>query len=216
MNHITKQYLSHAIRFRETYWLITGAILGYVCFVSILGTSGLVIGVGGAIAFAMIATWFWNLNQTLSKSTQNLLERKVFLAQLSRLEQKIDQISQATWQQAYHWAEATQQFATQIAQQEPILIPELLEALHTVLNLTKQVVSALETVNKVKSHNYRLLANQKLEVSCLRLQQTHDELQQLQDQVLLSSLNHPHGDVNLPQSLQLLIAANKTAMQLDR
>ncbi|MBU7581895.1 MAG: hypothetical protein KAF91_03120 [Nostoc sp. TH1S01] len=213
MTEIIKRYLAQRIDFRETYLLITGTILGYSCFVIFLGTSGLVIGVGGAIAFAMIATWFWTLNQTSAKSTQNLLEQKIFLAKLSSLEKKIDKTSQATWRQAYNWAAATQKFATQIAQQEPTLIPELLEALHTVLNLTEQVISALETTNKVKSHTYRLLANQQLEVSCSRLQQTHDELQQLHDQILLSGLNHPHRNVNLPKTLQLLIAANKTAMQ---
>jgi hypothetical protein len=48
-----KRDLSPAIYFPETYWLIAGAILGYVCFVMMLGTSGLVISVGGAIAYLL-------------------------------------------------------------------------------------------------------------------------------------------------------------------
>ena len=190
MNRIIPRHLSNATRYPQTYSLIAGAILGYVCFVMILGTTGLVISVGAAIAFGMITTWFWTLNQASTKSTYNLLEREIFLAKLSRLERQIDKNSQATWRQAYQLAEATQQFATQIAQLEPTLIPELLESLHTVLDLTEQVISALETVNKVQSNTYRLLANEKLEVSFSHLQQTHDELQQLQDQVLLSNPNN--------------------------
>ncbi len=213
MTWIIPRYLSSVTRYKQTYWLISGAILGYVCFVLMLGTTALVIGVGGAITLAMIAAWFWTLNQALTKSTQNLLEREIFLAKLRKLELQIDKSSQKAWRQAYEWAEATQQFATQIAQREPILIPELLEALHTVLALAQQVVSALETVNKVKSSTYRPVANQKLEASFSRLQQTHDQLQHLQDQVLLSSINNSNFDVNLPQSLQLVIEANKIAIQ---
>jgi hypothetical protein len=198
-------------RYQQTYWLIAGAIIGYVGFVLILGTTRLVIGIGGAIALAMIGVWFWTVNQALPKSTHNLLERETFLAHLNQFQRQIDKSSQTTWRQAYQWAEATQQFATQIAQREPTLIPELLEALHTVLALTQQVVSALATVNQVQSSTYRPLAKQQLQASCDRLQQTHDELQQLQDQVLLSSLNQTH--VNLPKTLQLVIAANKTAIK---
>lgn len=207
------RYLSNVRRYQQTYWLIAGAIIGYVCFVVILGTTRLVIGVGGAIALAMIAVWFWTVNEALSKSTHNLLERETFLAHLNQLERQIDKSSQTTWRQAYQWAQATQQFASQIAQREPTLIPELLEALHTVLALTQQVVSALVTANQVQSSTYRPIAKQQLQTSCDRLQQTHDQLQQLQDQVLLSSLNQTDTDVNLPKTLQLLIAANKTAIQ---
>lgn len=212
MNRIISGYLLNVTRYQQTYWLVAGAIIGYLGFVLILGTSRLVIGVGGAIALGMIAIWFWNVNQALPKSTHNLLERDTFLAHLKKLETQIDKSSQTTWRQAYQWAEATQQFATQIAQLEPSLIPELLEALYTVISLTQQVVFALVTVNQVQSSTYRPLAQQQLQISCDRLQQTHDELQQLQDQILLSHLNQTHPNINLPKTLQLIITANKTAL----
>jgi hypothetical protein len=213
MNRIIPRNLANVMRYQQTYWLIAGAMIGYVGFVLILGTTRLVIGVGGAIALAMIVVWFWTINQASSKSAHNILERKTFLAHLNQLQYRIDKSSQTTWRQAYQWAEATQQFATQIAQQEPTLIPELLEALHTVLALTQQVALALATVNQVQSSTYIPLAKQQLKASCDRLQQTHDQLQQLQDQVLLSTINQTHPDVNLPKTLQLLIAANKTAIK---
>ncbi|BAZ82263.1 hypothetical protein NIES73_35390 [Sphaerospermopsis kisseleviana NIES-73] len=212
MNRIISGYLLNVTRYQQTYWLVAGAIIGYVGFVVILGTTRLVIGVGGAIALGMIAFWCWNVNQSLPKSTHNLLERETFLAHLKKLEPQIDKSSQTTWRQAYQWAEATQQFATQIAQIEPSLIPELLEALYTVISLTQQVVFALVTVNQVQSSTYRPLAQEQLQISCDRLQQTHDELQQLQDQILLSHLNHTHPNINLPKTLQLIITANKTAL----
>ena len=48
-----------------------------------------------------------------------------------------------------------------------------------------------------------------------RLQQTHNQLQQLRDQVLLSQLTQEAGadDGSLPTRLQVLIEANKTALQ---
>ncbi len=212
MNRIITRHLRKLAQYQQTYWLIAGAIGGYIGFVLILGTTPLVIGIGGAIALAMIGVWFWTVNQALAKSTHNLLEREVFLAHLNKCQRQIDQNSQTTWQQAYQWAKATQQFAEEIAQLEPTLIPELIEALHTVLALTQQVVSALATTNQVQSSNYRFLAKQQLQTSCDRLQDTHNQLQQLHDQVLLSRLNQNHPDVNLPKTLQVLIAANKTAI----
>ncbi|WP_066379322.1 hypothetical protein [Anabaena sp. CA = ATCC 33047] len=212
MNRFMSRYLLNLMRYKQTYWLITGAIIGYVGFVLILGTTRLVISLGGAIALVMIVVWFWTVNQVSPKSTDNLLERETFLAHLNQLQRQIDKSSQTTWRQAYQWAEASQQFATAIAQREPTLIPELLEALYTVLALTQQVVSAVTAVNQVQSSTYRPLAKQQLQASCDRLQQTHNQLQQLQDQILLSKLNQTPPDINLPKTLQLLITANKTAL----
>lgn len=212
MNRIIPQYFRNLAQYQQTYWLIAGAIGGYIGFVLILGTTPLVIGIGGAIALAMIAVWFWTMNQALAKSTHNLLEREIFLAHLNNCQRQIDKSYQITWRQAYQWAKATQQFAQQIAQLEPTLIPELIEALHTVLALTQQVVSALATTNQVQSSKYRFLAKQQLQISCDRLQHTHNQLQQLQDQVLLSKLNQPHTQINLPKTLQVIITENKTAI----
>ncbi|WP_066423466.1 hypothetical protein [Anabaena sp. 4-3] len=212
MNRFLSRYLLNVMRYKQTYWLIAGAIIGYVGFVLVLGTTRLVIGVGGAIALVMIVFWFYTVNQVSPKSKHNLLERETFLAHLNQLQRQIDKTSQTTWRQAYQWAEASQQFATEIAQREPTLIPELLEALYTVLALTQQVVSAVTAVNQVQSSTYRPLAKQQLQASCDRLQQTHNQLQQLQDQILLSKLNQTPPDINLPKTLQLLITANKTAL----
>lgn len=165
MNRIIPRYLLNVRRYQQTYWLMAGAIIGYVCFVVILGTTRLVIGVGGAIALAMIAVWVWTVNQALPKSTHNLLERETFLAQLNQLKRQIDKSSQTTWQQAYQWAQATQQFASQIAQREPTLIPELLEALHMLC--IKGKLMMLQKLNctfhqSTKGKNHRTRSTQKI------------------------------------------------------
>ncbi|PSB17080.1 hypothetical protein C7B65_19915 [Phormidesmis priestleyi ULC007] len=113
----------------------------------------------------------------------------------------------------YNWAEATQRFATQIASRESTLIPDLLDALHTVLALTQQVVDALQTVNQVQSAAYRPLARQQLQATCDRLEQTHNELQQLQDQILLSGCDRTLLEDNLPLSLRLVIETNRTVLR---
>ncbi|BCL38416.1 hypothetical protein [Nostoc sp. MS1] len=212
MNRIIPRNLRNLAQYQQTYWLIAGAISGYIGFVLILGTTPLVIGIGGAIALAMIAVWFRTVNQALAKSTHNLLEREIFLAHLNKCQRQIDKSSQTTWQQSYQWAKATQQFAQQIAQLEPTLIPELIEALHTVLDLTQQVVSALATTHQVQSSKYHFLAKQQLQISCDRLENTHNQLQHLHDQFLLSRVNQNHNELNLPKTLQVIITENKTAI----
>lgn len=202
-------------RLPQTYALLAGTALGYFGFVVCLGGRPIVLGVGGAIALATIGAWLWQLRQASADWTANLLDRVTFLAQLAALDRRSPAISQATWKQARQWAQATQGFAARIANQEPSLTPELIEALHTVLALAGQVAEALQAVEQVQSAIYRPLARQRLQASCDRLQKTHDQLQHLQDQLFLSALDQEAttSTTNEPLSLRLVIEANRTALQ---
>lgn len=217
MNGVVSNVLFWRQVFRspQTYGLFAGTALGYFGFVIWLGERPIVFGVGGAIALATLGAWLWQLHQASAEWAANLLDRATFLAQLAVLDRRFPTISQATWQEARQWAQATQGFAARIAHREPSLTPELLEALHTVLALAGQVAEALQAVEQVQSATYRPLVRQRSQASCDRLQKTHDQLQHLQDQLFLSVLDQEatKSTTSLPLSLRLVIEANRTALQ---
>ncbi|MEB3233193.1 MAG: hypothetical protein VKJ64_19460, partial [Leptolyngbyaceae bacterium] len=94
-----------------------------------------------------------------------------------------------------------------------LLHPDLLEAVHTVLDLTQQVADALNVLQTIQTPVYQQMVQARLRQSCDRLQQTHQQLQQLQDQVALASLDA--NAATLPQRLQQLIAANQEILNAD-
>nr|WP_236107421.1 hypothetical protein [Cylindrospermopsis raciborskii] len=88
-----------------------------------------------------------------------------------------------------------------------------LETLYTVLNLSEQVIHAILALDQVKTDHYRTLARTHLQTSLERLKTTHHNLQQLQDQVLLSSLDRNAVNTELPLFLKTLIQENRSAVQ---
>ena len=81
------------------------------------------------------------------------------------------------------------------------------------LDLSNQVVEAILALEKVQTQSYRAFAQEHLNTSLDRLQQTHNQLQQLQDQVLLSSLENPEISSRLPLYLQELINVNRSSLE---
>jgi hypothetical protein len=75
------------------------------------------------------------------------------------------------------------------------------------------VVEAILALEKVQTESYRDLAQKHLDTSLNRLQYTHNQLQQLQDQVLLSSLENPEISTRLPLYLQELINVNRSSLE---
>jgi hypothetical protein len=202
----------------QTYFLLTGTLLGYLCLILWLHPRPVVLLSGGAIALTMISAWLWEFRPKRSpqeRATANLLHQDIFLVQLTALESKVPTLPESAWEKARNWAHKTQELAQRIAEREPTLIPELLETLHTVLDLSGQVVEALQVMSQIQTSAYRHLAQQRLQASCNRLQETHDQLQHLQDQIALATLGRGEagGTSALPKRLQVLIAANKSTLQ---
>jgi hypothetical protein len=200
----------------QTVLLLLGVSLGYLVFVGYLYPRPIVLIVGGAIALITLAVWFWQFRQPHQISRVYLLQQDVFQHHLTTLDRQIPMTAKPDWDQAQQWAQAAQVAAMQIAQQEPNLIPELLEALHTVLDLADQVVEGLVVMESIHTSAYRSRLQQQREDSQTRLRQTHDQLQQLQDQMALNLLERRCSiNSTLPARLQLLIAENKLALKSD-
>ncbi|MGK7951833.1 MAG: hypothetical protein AB4368_24355 [Xenococcaceae cyanobacterium] len=198
----------------QTYFLIGGAGLGYLSLIIWLGSRLPILIVGGAIAGVMVIAWFWKLRHFYAFSGSNLLDSAIFLHELANIEKKLAGRTDANWEQTLRWAKESQIFAERIASRESILIPELLETLYTVLSLCEQVAESLLALEQMQTETYRNLTLEHLQTSCQRVQETHHLLQQLQDRVLLSSLEASGRQTNVPHSLRVLIAENKTI--LDR
>lgn len=202
----------------QTYILLGGTALGYALLLVLAGPKPLAGLAGAGVAAAMVGSWAVGFRPAEPEqvSGSDLLNAQVFGSQLGAIAQRVPKKSpataQATWRQVETWASESQRFAARIYERDSLLQLELLEAMHTVLDLSGQVADALAVVDQIETPAYKQMAQQRLEASCDRLQATHAQLQQLQDQIALSSLDGP-GDNTLPQRLQTLIDANKTILQ---
>ncbi|TVP67790.1 MAG: hypothetical protein EA342_07715 [Leptolyngbya sp. LCM1.Bin17] len=203
----------------QTYGLVAGTALGFSALVWLAGPRPLVWLTGGGISAAMVGTWATGFRPSpaVPLDSSNLLDAPVFAAQLEAISRRVPPKAQSTWGQAHTWASESQRFATRINEQDSFLHLELLEAMHTVQDLARQVAEALAVMDNIETPAYRQLAQQRLALSCDRLQATHAQLQQLQDQVTLASLDtDPTTGSPLPQRLQTLIAANKHILEEPR
>ena len=146
-----------------------------------------------------------------------MLQPEIFLNHITILNDRVPEACQSLWRSVQAQAQAIQQTAAQIAQQEPTFIPDLLETLHTVLDLVDQLVQALQVTQQVQTPHYRELSQTQLQSSLDRLQQTHDQLQELRDQMALASLKQrsritPSG---ISMRLQILITENEKGILGD-
>lgn len=213
---LSMRLLQNALRQPQTYLLLLGLALGWGLLIRWQGMRPTVWIVGGAIALVTLVVWVWEIRpQPIPEgAADNLLDRVVFLEKLKILERQLPNAGQQEWVQAQTWAQRTQEFAEQIAQREPTLTPELLEALYTVLDLSGQVAEALQVTQKIQTPTYRQLAEERLRMSGDRLRATHDQMQQLQDQLALSTLEQQVANSEpLPARLRLLITDNKTTLR---
>lgn len=209
---------STLIKQPQTYGLAVGTVAGFAALVWLAGPRPVVWLVGSSISAAMVSTWVTGFRPAPAAAENNdLLDATVFAARLDPLARRVPPSAQPTWQQAQRWATESQQFATRIAERDNYLHLELLDAMHTVQDLARQVAEALTVIDEIETPAYRQLAQQRLSLSCDRLQATHAQLQQLQDQVTLASLDtDPTTGSPLPQRLQTLIAANKHILEEPR
>lgn len=201
-----KQAASHGL----TPWLWGAIALGGVVFLGITGVSltngAIALGVG----LAMAAVWYLQFPQRAPLEDRTLLNPAVFTAELATV---APPVALPPWPQAEAWAIASQGAAAQIAQQDPQLIPDLLETLYTVVELARQVALGVTTLPQVQTEPYRRQAQAHLQASCDRLEATHDHLHHLRDQLLLAQLAPPNTTQSpLPEGLAFLINANKTTL----
>lgn len=188
---MTTQLQRHLSRSPHTYFLLFGLAIGYISFVWWLGMRLIVFLSGAVIVALAIVFWYRQPRSQQTKpsiSSANLLQTDVFLDHLSSLDHHIPDASRSLWQAVQQQAQAIQQIATQIAQREATFVPDLLETLHTVLDLVDQLVQALQVIQQVQTPRYQELAQQQLQSSQTRLQLTHDQLQELHDQMALEHL----------------------------
>ncbi|MGB3202154.1 MAG: hypothetical protein WBA99_14715 [Nodosilinea sp.] len=197
----------------QTYGLLAGTALGYALMMVLAGPKPVAGLAGAGVAAAMVGSWAAGCRPTESEATgSDLLDAQTFAAQLGTLGQRVPSKAQKTWRQVQAWAIESQQFATRIFDRDPLLQVELLEAMHTVLDLSRQVADGLAVLDQIETPAYQQMAQQRLDASCDRLATTHTQLQQLQDQIALSTLDTT-ADNALPQRLQTLVDANKTILQ---
>lgn len=202
-------------KLRQTRMLLLGVGVGYLCLILWLRPRPIVLLSGGAIALLTTASWVQQAQRFVPQKSENLLQREVFVEQLVILDRQVAYVDRAEWNSAYRWTQSAYDAAAQLAQREPLLLPELLETLHTVLELAAQVVAAMQVLRQVQTPLYQTIAQQQLQASCDRLQSTCTQLQQLQDQLAVDHLERrsQSTDATLPTSLQILIADNKNALQ---
>jgi ElaB/YqjD/DUF883 family membrane-anchored ribosome-binding protein len=207
-------------RLPHTQFLLVGLLVGYVGFVLWLGVRLIVLVSGAVIVGVTIASWYTQLQSqktTPSATSANLLQADVFLSHIDALDHQIPAAARPQWRSVQQQAQVIQQIAAQIAQQESTSIPDLLETLHTVLDLVEQLVQALQVTQQVQTPRYRELAQQQLRSSQNRLQQTHDQLQELRDQIAYETLERRSSTAPSAVStrLQTLIIENERGILGD-
>ncbi len=197
----------------QTYLLLGGTALGYALMIFLAGPKPVAVVAGSGVAAAMVTSWAAGFRP--SEATDNsgdLLDAQTFASQLGTLGRRVPPKAQKAWREVQDWSTESQRFAARIFDRDPLLQVELLEALHTILDLSGQVADGLAVLDQIETPAYQQMAQQRLADSRDRLQATHSQLQQLQDQVALSTLDTA-SDSTLPHSLQSLIEANKTILQ---
>lgn len=202
----------------HTYLLLAVLTIGFIAYVLWLGLRWIVFLSGAVIVAGAIAFWFRQFPRPKNPSTiANLLQPEVFLSHLNTLKSSASGATDSQWRSAHQQAEAIQHVAKQIAQREPTLIPDLLETLHTVLDLVDQFGQAFQVSQQVQTPHYQQLAQQRLQHSEVRLQQTRDQLQALHDQIALEHLERHSLTLTsgISERLQILITENEKGILGD-
>lgn len=209
--------VNRAWRYPQTRWLLIATGLGVLTFLGIVGLDFRAGAIALIVAGGMVGAWLLQFPAAQETQAKTLLQPEVMAAYLQAIATEVLPPSTSQpWQQAQAWAAACQEAAAQIAQQDSLLIPDLLETLYTVEALARQVAGSAAALEQVQTEQYRILTQEHLETSCDRLQATHDQLQHLRDQLVLAQLTtEAAADTSLPDRLQLLIDANKTTLNTN-
>lgn len=203
----------------QTYALMVGILMGFGGLVGVVGNRTLVWVGGSGLSLAMLGSWVWGFRPGSASSSgpvqmsQDWLHPESLKSYLTELEQSLPAPENSTWCRAKAWAGEVQTAAQRIVEQDPLLHVDIVETLHTVMGLVAQIAETLRIQAQLQTPIYRTVAQQHLQASCDRLQDSNAQLQQLQDQLMLSKLERSEQESPLPQHLQTLIAANKVILE---
>ena len=145
------------LRLPQTYFLFVGAVLGYMAFLVWVGIRLVTLVVGGIITLAMLSSWVWQVKKMTSHTRVNLLDINGFLEAVKNIEQKLSKKSWVEWENTRKWAIESQTFAQNITNKESLLYPEVVETLHTILDLSNQVAETIIAREQVQTDTYRQL-----------------------------------------------------------
>jgi len=204
-----------AFRYPQTSFLLGGTLLGYLALLVFTRFRWVSWGLGAAIALAMLAVWFLQFRRDRITTTGDLLNATVMLEHLDAIAARVPGAADhPAWTEARQWASNSQAAAAAIAERDSTLVPDLIETLYTVEALAVNVALSAVALDQVQTEQYQSLTQQQLTQSRDRLRETHDQLQQLRDQLLLSQLRTDAAASGaLPDRLQLLIDANKSTLK---
>jgi L-fucose mutarotase/ribose pyranase (RbsD/FucU family) len=206
------QSVAKIIKIPANKGYLAGVGAGLALFIFMLGWRLFVVLTGSAIALISIVYWFWK-NQS-SPSTQapssNLLQADVFLDYLACFQKQISVTRLEVWAVVQTQANSIQTNAAQIALRESVLIPDLLETLHSTLDLTEQIAEALHLLDQMQTPQYQTRIQQRLQESLERLQATQSQLQTLNDQFAYEKLEQrSHYTSALAAGLRILVSENE-------
>jgi hypothetical protein len=206
------QSISKKIKIPANQSYLFGTGVGLSLFIFILGWRLIVLLTGGAIALTSIIYWFWQ-NQpppNAQAPSSNLLQADIFAEHLACFQPRIPTTRLEVWVTAQTQAIRIQTNAEQIAFRESVLIPDLLETLHSTLDLTEQVADALHLLDQMQTPQYKTQAQQQLQKSLARLETTHNQLQALNDQFAWEQLEQRSHDTSaLASGLRILVSENE-------
>jgi hypothetical protein len=205
------QSLIQVVKVPTTKYYFFGVGVGFAIFVLILGWRFIVLLTGSAIALTAIVYWFWKTSApSISPSHSfGLLQASIFLEQLDYLQPRIPATHLNVWSATQAQAINIQINAEQIALRESLLIPDLLETLHSTLDLSEQIADTLHLLDQMGTPEYQARTQQQLQRSLARLEVTHTQMQGLNDQFACEQLEQrSHFAPALASGLRVLISEN--------
>ncbi|BAU67515.1 hypothetical protein STA3757_49370 (plasmid) [Stanieria sp. NIES-3757] len=179
--------------FNQTYVLIAVLSLSYVIFIFSLGFHPLALIVGLAIALLTLVIWSVIIPAKITRfNAQNqadLLIPKNFENELARCDRLLgkDRVF-SQWQATLSLVKEIHVLAQDIHQSDRILLPELLEILHFVLHLCREIANSLVALKKVKTSASSQQITQHLQLKQSQLQEIYQTLSQLKDKLLIADL----------------------------
>jgi ElaB/YqjD/DUF883 family membrane-anchored ribosome-binding protein len=196
----------------QTYGLLGLLVLGAIALLVSLGLRPIVLLGIAVVWIGVLGGWGRSVASHRRPAASDLLAPEVWGDRLRELNQRYRKSRH--WPKVEEQCQAIHEAAGRILQQESELSGDLLETLLSSLSLGEQVLSAEGTLAQVETPEGRRLAQGYLQSAADRLQQTRQQLQQIQDQLLLANLDRQQGEINdLPQTLKLLVADNRSALQ---